>query len=404
MNSRMASGLLSRANSIKRSKLPQLRKSILGNDSGAYEMNGYILKDFFIGENYQSILKCLDDGYSVLTDQLEYIRDYREHLKNQIESLTSFSNKWKSKINHQSTLASYNTTKQSQIEMINSASKAAQLIKKRCDEIDQVISSFRRQIDRFYPGERLGTVHKHYRSDSVKKQFKDARAPVNKASKIRDEMRGEKEKADKSLLNARSKCQELELNATTSKSAMTKANDHLEKKQRESKEADEQLDEAEEKVQREEKSYAGKAMEIYQTCRVYEAERLDLIRETLIEFVHAIHSTEHSSEQDELYAKLLTKIESQQNTEVDLNFWAEIYHVIDPMPRSNSTETIANTTTESTINKSETTATTTDVNNNSSIVEVDEPESVTEKPSTSTKNKQKKKKSTTPEPASPDVN
>ena len=104
-----------------------------------------------------------------------------------------------------------------------------------------------------------------------------------------------------------------------------------------------------------------------------------------IEFVHAIHSTEHSSEQDELYAKLLTKIESQQNTEVDLNFWAEIYHVIDLMPRSNSTETIANTTTESTISKSETT--TTDVNNNSSIVEVDEPESVTEKPSTSTKNK-----------------
>lgn len=395
----MAAGLLSRANTLRRSKLPQLRKS-LGNDSGAYEMNGYILKDFFIGENYQSILKCLDDGYSVLIDQLEYMRDYRELLKNQIENLTAFSTRWKSKINHQSTLASYNTTKLSQIEMITSPIKAAQLIQKRCDAITQVISSFRQQIDRIYPGERLGTVHKHYRHDSVKKQFKDARAPVNKAMKTRDETRETKEKADKSLLNARIKCQDLELEPTPSKSAMTKATDHLDKKQREFKEADEQLNDAEEKLHREEKIYADKAMKIYETCRGYEAERLDLIRTTLIEFLHAIHSTEYSSEQDELYTKLLTKIESQQNTQADLDFWAEIYHVIDPLPRPTSTETIATTTSESTMSKSETTI---DLNNNPSIVEVDEPQSVTEKPSTNTKNKQKKKKSTTPDPASPDA-
>ena len=176
MTLRLRSAMLTRVNSIKRPTLSQLRKSIqttLSNDSGDYEMNEYIHKSFFSGDNYQSILKCLDGSYHVLTDQLESIQEYNTLLKTFIESLTSYSNKWKSKLKHQSTICSYNITKQSELKLLSSPVKFGELILIRCDA-----------IDRLYPTERSGTVHKHYRTDSMKKKFRDARAPISKPSKV----------------------------------------------------------------------------------------------------------------------------------------------------------------------------------------------------------------------------
>ena len=400
----MASTLLTRAGSIKRPKLPHLRRSIqatFGNDGGAYEMNEYIHKNFFHADNYQSILKCLDDGYDVMTEQLEYMQEYCDLLKNFIESLTSYSNRWKSNIKHQSTISSYNTTKQSQLETVSSSVKLAQLIQTRCDAIDQVISSYRKQINRLYPSERFGTVHKHYRTDSLRKKFKDAHAPVSKASKLVDETREEKKKADKSLLDARIECQNLELDETSSKSKLSKANDRMEKKQRELQTIDEKLTRAQDDLHLEEKIYYDKALEIYEKCREYEAERLNLIRQTLIEYLHAIYSTEYASNQDTIYEKLLATIESQQDTQADLDFWAEVYHV--SLPISTNAITIESTTPKPRKSDATTSLTTIDETPKQSVAEPEDEQSGAEK-STTTKTKPKKKRTTAQEPTSPDAN
>ena len=336
--------MLARINSIRRPKLPQLQRTIqatLGNDGGAYEMNEYIHQNFFHGDNYQSILKCLDDGYHVMKDQEECMEEYCTLLRNVIESLKSYSKKWKSKVKHQSTISSYYTTKQIQMEFLNSPVQLSQLIQTRVDEIEQVISSYHDQIHRLYHRERFGPAHKHYQTDSLKKKFQNAYASLSDASKLVDEIEEEKTKAEKSLRQARIELQNLELDPTPNPSKITKANQRVERKEKESQAIDDKLTRAKDDVAQEEKIYREKAMEIYGKCREYESERLNLIRETLMQFIRAIHSTD----QDVMYEKLLARIESQHNTQADLDFWAETYHI----SRSISTETLPNTTTESTV-------------------------------------------------------
>ena len=123
----------------------------------------------------------------------------------------------------------------------------------------------------------------------MKKKFKDAHAPVIKASKRLDDLRKEKKKVEKALREVR-----------------------IERKQRESHEVDEKLTEAEEDLTQKKKVYREKAMKIYEKCRECESERLNLIRETSIHFIHAIHATQYSADQDAMYGKRLATIEAQQ--------------------------------------------------------------------------------------------
>ena len=64
-----------------------------------------------------------------------------------------------------------------------------------------------------------------------------------------------------------------------------KVNERIEWKQTESREVEEKHTEAEEDLRQKEKIYRDKAMEIYEKCREYEGERLNLIRETSIQFI-----------------------------------------------------------------------------------------------------------------------
>lgn len=415
MNSRITSAILTRTSSMKRT-IPGLKKTIhttFGSDSG-YEMNQYIHKDFFDGENYQSILKCLDEGYEIATDLIEYMQDFCNLLRDFIESLTSYSNKWKAKIKHQSTLSSYNTTKQAQLQTVTAPVKLAQLIETRCKAIQEVIASYKRQIDRMYPGERFGTVHKHYRTDVMKKSFKNAYSSLSKISDKLDKLREQEKRAQDALLQAQIECQNLELNETSSKSKILKANDRLEQRQGELETIKEKLTRTEDEYHQEQKTYHQKALEIYHDCRDLEAERLNQIRETLLAFNQAIHTSEYSAEQNAMYEKVVSTIESQQKTVVDLDFWAQTYHV-NTLSRSISLETSENddkeensesqSTTRKTrkSQKNETTNLTTIVENTTQpVAEPEEDQSVADKPTTQAKGKQKKKKNNTAEPTTPD--
>lgn len=336
--------MLARINSIKRPKLPpQFRRTIqatFGNDRGSYERNEQIHQNFFHGDNYQSILKCLDEGYDVMKDEKEYMDDYCTLLKKDIENRTSYSKKWKSKLKHQPTISSYNTSKQIQMEFLNFPVQLSQLDQTRIDAIEQVIRSFDGQINRMYPRERFGLSHRHYQTDSLKKKFQYAAASVSQASKLVEQIEEEKSKAEKSLHQARIDLQDLELDLIADTSKVMKAQQRVERKEKESQTIDDRLTRAKDDLAQEKITYHDKAMEIYEKCREYESERLNLIRETLIQFIRVIHPTD----QDVMYEKLLARITSQHNTQADLDFWAQTYLV----SQLASTETLPNITTEET--------------------------------------------------------
>ena len=410
MTSRVASAILTRTSSMRRTTLPGLRKSIqatFGGD-GSYEMNDYIHKDFFEGENYQSILKCLDDGYEISSDLIDYMQDYCKLLQDFVENLTSYTKRWKSKIKHQSTLSSYNTTKQVQLQTISSALKLAELIEIRCKAIQEVIATYKRQTDRMYPKERFGATHKHYRTDVMKKSFKSAYSPLSKASDKLEKLREQEKKAQDALLQAQIEVQNLELSETANKNKLFKANDRQEQRQAELQEAKEKVTRAQDEYHQEQKTYRDKATEIYNECRDLEAERLNQIRDTIIAFNKAIHSTEYSTEQDTMYEKVLTTIQSDQNTLADLDFWAQTYHV-NILSRSISLEKSDNEENSESrktrkSHKNETTALTTISENTAQpVAETEEDQSAADKPtSTQAKGKQRKKKTNSTEPPTPE--
>jgi hypothetical protein len=414
MTSNIKSALLRRTGSLRHSNISGLRDSIRIGD-GSYGSNEYIHKNFFDDDNYRWIIKCLDGGYEISTDLTEYMQDYHDLLQDFIHRLISYSTKWKSKLKHQSTLSSYHTTKRAQFQTIRSPEKLAQIIQTRCDAIQQVIATYKKQVDKMYPSERFGTVRKHYRADTMKKSFKNAHSYLSKISDELDKLREKEKKAQEALREAKIQCQNLELNETTSKSKLIRAHDNEDDKQRELQSIKDKIAGAEQEYNRQQELYREKATEIYQQCRELEQERLDQIRQTLIKFTQAIHTSEYSNEQNAIYDDLLTSIKSEQDTLGDLEFWAQTYHV-NILMKSISSETNQNdddneniesqTTTRKTkkSHKNETTnLTTIEENTNQSTTENQEEQSVVDKTTTSAKTKGKKKRNSTAEPTSPDV-
>jgi hypothetical protein len=343
------------------------------------------------------------------------MEDYCHLLQDITHRLTSYSNKWKSKLKHQSSLSSYHTTKRAQLQTVCSPEKLAQLIQTRYDAIQPVIAAYKKQVERMYPSERFGTVHKHYRSSEMERSFKNAYSYLRRVSDKLEKLREQEKKTQVALRDAEIQCQNLELNEMTSESKRIRANDHQEKIQDELETIKAKIALTEEQYNQEQETYRKKATEIYQRCRELEKERLDQIQNTLIQFTEAIHSSEYSNEQDQIYEDLLSNIKSQQDTLVDLDFWARTYRVhvstksisseMNQNENDDNENTESQTTTQKTKNSdtNETSnLTTIEENTNQSVAEDQEEQSVPDKTSTSTKTKPKKKKNSTATPTTPD--
>jgi len=396
----------------------------IGN-SDYYATNVCNGKNFLDGKNYRWIIKCIDDGksfcnnyfniifflfifiigYGISTDFIEYMQNYCELLQDISNRLTSYSNKWKSKLKHQSSLSSYHTTKRAQLQVVRSPEKLAQLIQTRCDAIQKVITAYKKEVNRMYPSERFTTIRKHYRSNEMERSFKNAYSYLRRVSDRLENLREREKKAEDALREAKIQCQNLELNETTSKNKLSRANDNQENKQRELQSIKENIIRTEEEYNQERETYREKATEIYQRCRVLEQERLDQIRDTLLQFIQAIHPSEYSTEQDAIYENLLSNIDSQQDTLADLDFWAQTYRVsvlAKPVPLDTNETDDDNDITESQQNE---TADLTPIEENTDqlVVEDQEEQSVPDRTTTSRKTKPKKKKNNTAEPSTPDA-
>ena len=290
------------------------------------------------------------------------MQDYHNLLQTNRHRHTSFSKKWRLKIRRQSPLSSYHTTKRAQLDTIQSFDTLALLLQTRCDGIQQVIDTYKEQVKRMYPSKRLSTVHKHYQSDIMEQSFKTAYSPLSKLLDKLAKLHEQQVRAEDALSKANIQCENLNLDQTTSKNKLTLALEKQKKKQNELEEMIAEISRTEEEYNKEQEIYYGKATEIYNRCRKLEEERLDLIRQTLINFIQVVHTPEYAAEHVTIFQNLLTNIENQQDTIEDLNFWARTYHV----------DTLKTTTDDDNITESQTTVREMqDSHNNASITEDD---------------------------------
>ncbi|CAF4718128.1 unnamed protein product, partial [Rotaria sp. Silwood2] len=252
----------------------------------------YYGKQFFDDKNYKSILECLDGGYQILKDLLEYMQDYCNVLNENIKSLTLYSRKWTLKVEQQSLLSSYNTTKSAQLEVVRAPERHAELIQARFAKVQTIIKIYTAEVERMYPRVLLSITHKHYRTDAMRNLFKAAYSSLSDLSSKREKLR-EQEK--------------LIVDTLSDDDAQYQT-----KQQKNLKDIREEIERTERKYEREKVLYRERLTNIYEECRALEQERLDLMRETLIKFIKEAFSFENVTQQRQIYEDLSSMLQIQQ--------------------------------------------------------------------------------------------
>ncbi|CAF1420292.1 unnamed protein product [Rotaria sp. Silwood1] len=408
MTSRLKSAFLRHTNSIKRSNFGGLKDTLRShipnttNDT-SYMSNEYIHSSFFDDDNYLSIIKCLDSGYEICNDCIDYMQNYLNLLQEFIDNLQSYTKRWKSKIKQQSSISSYNTTKLAQRETVSIPKRRAEILQKQYDAILKVINTYRTQVDRMYPNERIGTTHKHHSTEAMKNLFKEARSTLCKLSAKREKLHEQEKKAQNALHDANVQCENLSFDPTASKTKISNAKDNQTKRQNKLDEIQQEIERAEQEYDQEYENYRAKAMDIYEKCRALEKERLDLLGETLIKFNDAAFSSEYSTEEHKIFEDLKLKLKVERDSLQDLDFWAKTYHVYDSTTslsteKSHDESISSPTTTRKTkkSHKNETEdLTIKEENTQESVAEGEEEQSQADTITTTTKTKSKKNKNNT---------
>ncbi|CAF0870698.1 unnamed protein product [Rotaria sordida] len=214
----------------------------------------YYGKNFFDDKNYKSTLECLDG------------------------------------VEQQPLLSSYNTTKRTQCEIVRAPERHAELIKVRVKNIEEIIVTYRTQVEQMYPRTHFSFTHKYHRTDVMRNVFKAAYAPLSDSSNKLEQLPEHQET--------------LEI-------------------------ITEKIERAQKVYNQEKETYRKRAKQYYEDCQRFEKERLDLIQETLLKFIKAAFSFESVTEQRQIYEDLVSMLKIQQNSLVDLNFWAQNYGVYD---------------------------------------------------------------------------
>ena len=276
-------------------------------------------------------------------DLLEYMQDYQDLLGEVVKLHKAFAKKWKSQIQKQPSISSYSTTRRAQLRTIRSSESIVPHVEALRTSIAEVITDLKRQVDRLYTNRGVGRTPKHHRSDELRNAFKSARSSVKHLSEELETWRGKAKRAQEEEDQAALQFEQLEYAGSTSKSKLAKAKDHLTDKQIALNTSNERVTRIEQELKDEQLTYKQKATEIFGKCQICEQERLDLIRESLIKFVQAMHSLEYSKEVDSIFDDLLIEIENKLNTDEDLRFWAETYGVTVPSQTDDDEEEVSET-------------------------------------------------------------
>ena len=275
-------------------------------------------------------------------DKITYMQECHDLFDSQGNAHLAYAKRWKSKLKQQSTLSSYHTTKRAQLQtVVNTHQKHAEVISSQCQAMQQVISDFSEQVDRLYPS------GKHIRAQEMKLAYKTARAPLQLAEDKLKSLQNKEERAAGALHDANVQCENLQFDAPDNASKQSRAQENQKERQNALKFAQDNVVQAKGDLAEEKIVYRQKAQEIFQLCQSLEEKRFDLIRETLIAFARAVHSSDYTNELDSIYDGLVSKIEKEQNSVEDLKFWSRTYGV-DKVTTSDTDEKAASTTSSTT--------------------------------------------------------
>ena len=262
------------------------------------------------------------------------MQDYCDHERDQARHLISFADKWTTRLKHQSSLVSYHTTKRAQLDVVRIAKDLARVKQATCADIQSVIEKYRVYVNRIYIGERFRSGRKHHRTNEFKKLFKAAYASVRDINDELGTLRVQQKKARDALRSADCACEILELDPTTSEKQLARAMDIRAKKRATVELLDERIAGTKDKQKSTQKAYRTRATEIFKQCQSAEEERLEQMRETLLDFIQAMHTPKYSSELDQLFQGLTSKITTEQNSFDDLLFWAKTYGIGSKLSKS----------------------------------------------------------------------
>ncbi|CAF1523007.1 unnamed protein product [Rotaria sp. Silwood1] len=327
--------------------------------------------------------------------------DYNNCLQKHIDNLKSCSEKSKSKVNAQSTLSSYNTTKAAQLKTICAPSLEAEYLQARHDAIQEVIDKCRTELSRIYSNECSGSSRKHHQTDYIIDSFEAARSALLKLSYKLKKLKEKKNKEEAALLEARILYENLSYTYGVKESKTEKANDSRKNHEQKLEEIKNDIARTEDEYVQEKKTYRVEARQIYEKCRVLEKERLELIGDTLMKFIETAYSSENSTQHRAIYKDLTSYLKVERDASEDLDFWAQTYGVYDSTT-SLSTETNQNNgaqnenvffrrTKKSNKAETEDTATTTkDDNTQQPVTDDDEQSSSADTTTSRTKAKSKK--------------
>ncbi|CAF1412024.1 unnamed protein product [Rotaria sp. Silwood1] len=308
------------------------RETLAANRSGAtnndhYPLNQYAGKNFFEDENYRAALERLDGGYQISIDFIDWMQEYCDNEREQARNCIAYVEKWTTRIKQQSSVVSYHTTKRAQLDVVRIPKQLAQLKESNCNEMQKVIDKYRNYVNEIYINERFRPGRKHRRTHEFKKLFKTAHASISEVADQLETLRTLEKKAREALRTAESACEILQLDPSTTEKQLARANEVQNKKRATLDDIEEKLVDTKSTYKVAQKAYRKKATEIFKQCQTVEEERLDHIRETLLDFIQAMHTTKYSNELNHIFESLTTKITTQQNSFDDLLFWAKAYGI-----------------------------------------------------------------------------
>ncbi|CAF0909112.1 unnamed protein product [Didymodactylos carnosus] len=266
-------------------------------------------------------------GYDVSKDLMFMMEDYCNLHRQFSRGLISYFERWSKRIQHQNTLCSYNTTKRAVLDTVKSAKQLAFVEDKRIQNIQHVIDKYKTIVNDTYIPTRF-SFQQHRRTKEFKKQFKEAYQMLNDCKIKLDNLKNDYKIAQEDLKKADSAHEIVFSDSTTTDKQRTRAIEMQTKRRRSLKKISGRIAVIENNYNHAKKVYCRRVKVIFQDCQQEEEHRLDLIKETLLDFCQAIQ-TENQIELDKVYENLAYQIQTKQNSLDDIIYWAQSYGAID---------------------------------------------------------------------------
>ncbi|CAF4660234.1 unnamed protein product, partial [Rotaria socialis] len=141
-------------------------------------------------------------------------------------------------------------------------------------------------------------------------------------------------KAREALRTAESACEILHLDPTATDKQLARADDVKERKREALDDIDEKIADMKVKHKSAQKVYRKRATEIFRQCESVEEERLDHIRETLLDFLETMDTSKYARKVEQIFTDIKDKVTKEQNSFDDRVFWAKSYGIENKLTKS----------------------------------------------------------------------